>query len=144
MISLLLELVLVVGVSVLAHALIAYELAPRRARESILAALTDDVEFQTQLVGSILNNFLTPKDVILPDGSHEQIVPIDPVIERAKQAFQSYIEGQQKEIEKSATEYAENALVNQENPMLAMVLSQIPKKYRWLLPFVAQYMQPKL
>ena len=140
MISLLVELVLVVGVSVLAHALIAYELAPRRARESILRALTDDKVFQTQLVGSILNNFLTPVDSVLPDGTHMQVVPIDPIIARAKDSFREYIESQQKEIEKSAGEFAENVIANQENPMLAMVLSQIPKKYRWLLPFVAQFM----
>ena len=143
MISLLVELVLVVGVSVLAHALIAYELAPRRARESILRALTDDKVFQTQLVGSILNNFLTPVDSVLPDGTHMQVVPIDPIIARAKESFREYIESQQKEIEKSAGEFAENVIANQENPMLAMVLSQVPKKYRWLLPFVAQFMTPK-
>ena len=141
MITLLEELIFVVGISVLAHAGIAYVLAPRKAKESILKALTEDQDFQTQLVESILNNFLKPKTVILADGSQKQIVPIDPIIQRAKEAFQAYIEGQQKEIEKSAGEYAENVIANQENPMLAMVLSQVPKKYRWLLPFVAQFMQ---
>ena len=141
MITLLEELIFVVGISVLAHAGIAYVLAPRKAKESILKALTEDQDFQTQLVESILNNFLKPKTVILQDGSQKQIVPIDPIIQRAKEAFQAYIEGQQKEIEKSAGEYAENVIANQENPMLAMVLSQVPKKYRWLLPFVAQFMQ---
>ena len=141
MITLLEELIFVVGISVLAHAGIAYVLAPRKAKESILKALTEDQDFQTQLVESILNNFLKPKTVILQDGSEKQIVPIDPIIQRAKEAFQEYIQNQQKEIEKSAGEYAENVIANQENPMLAMVLSQVPKKYRWLLPFVAQFMQ---
>lgn len=141
MITLLEELIFVVGISVLAHAGIAYVLAPRKAKESILKALTEDQDFQTQLVESILNNFLKPKTVILQDGSQKQIVPIDPIIQRAKEAFQEYIQNQQKEIEKSAGEYAENVIANQENPMLAMVLSQVPKKYRWLLPFVAQFMQ---
>ena len=141
MITLLEELIFVVGISVLAHAGIAYVLAPRKAKESILAALTEDQDFQTKLVESILNNFLKPKTVVLPDGSEKQLVPIDPIIQRAKEAFQEYIQNQQKEIEKSAGEYAENVIANQENPMLAMVLSQVPKKYRWLLPFVAQFMQ---
>ena len=141
MIPLILELVLVVGVSVAAHAAIAYILAPRKARESILRALTEDSDFQTRLVESILNNFLKVKTVVMPDGTEKQIVPIDPIIERAKQAFQEYIQGQQKEIEKSASEYADAVIQNPENPMMAMVLSQIPKKYRWLLPFVAQFMQ---
>ena len=141
MIPLILELVLVVGVSVAAHAGIAYVLAPRKARESILRALTEDSDFQTKLVESILNNFLKVKTVVMPDGTEKQIVPIDPIIERAKQAFQDYIQGQQKEIEKSASEYADAVIQNPENPMMAMVLSQIPKKYRWLLPFVAQFMQ---
>ena len=133
MISLLLELVFVVGISVLAHAVIAYVLAPKRAKMAILNALTDDQDFQVHLVESILSNFLRAN----PDGT----MPIDPIIKRAQDAFKTYIEGQQKEIEKSASEYAENMMVNQENPMLGMVLSQIPKKYRWLLPFVAQFMQ---
>ena len=141
MITLLEELIFVVGISVLAHAAIAYVLAPRKAKESILAALTEDQDFQTKLVESILNNFLKPKTVVLPDGSEKQIVPIDPIIQRAKEAFQEYIQNQQKEIEKSAGEYAEAVIQNPENPMLAMVLSQVPKKYRWLLPFVAQFMQ---
>lgn len=141
MITLLEELIFVVGISVLAHAGIAYILAPRKAKESILRALTEDQDFQTRLVESILNNFLKPKTVVLPDGSEKQLVPIDPIIQRAKEAFQEYIQNQQKEIEKSAGEYAENVIANQENPMLAMVLSQVPKKYRWLLPFVAQFMQ---
>ena len=141
MITLLEELIFVVGISVLAHAGIAYILAPRKAKESILSALTEDQDFQTKLVESILNNFLKPKTVVLPDGSEKQLVPIDPIIQRAKEAFQEYIQNQQKEIEKSAGEYAENVIANQENPMLAMVLSQVPKKYRWLLPFVAQFMQ---
>jgi vacuolar-type H+-ATPase subunit E/Vma4 len=141
MITLLEELIFVVGISVLAHAGIAYVLAPRKAKESILRALTEDQDFQTKLVESILNNFLKPKTVVLPDGSEKQLVPIDPIIQRAKEAFQEYIQNQQKEIEKSAGEYAENVIANQENPMLAMVLSQVPKKYRWLLPFVAQFMQ---
>lgn len=141
MIPLILELVLVVGVSVAAHAAIAYVLAPRKARESILRALTEDSDFQTRLVESILNNFLKVKTVVMPDGSEKQIVPIDPIIERAKQAFQEYVLGQQKEIEKSASEYADAVIQNPENPMMAIILSQIPKKYRWLLPFVAQFMQ---
>lgn len=133
MISLFLELVFVVGISVLAHAFIAYILAPKRARNAILDALTTDVEFQDELVKSILDNFLRPG----ADGK----IPIDPLIARAVDAFKGYVQDKQKEIEKSASEYSDNVIANQENPMLAMVLSQIPKKYRWLLPFVAQFMQ---
>ncbi len=141
MISLLAELVFVVGISVLAHAAIAYVLAPRKAKESILRALTDDQDFQTRLVESILNNFLKTKTVVLPDGSEKVVVPIDPIIQRAKDVFAEYIQGQQKEIEKSASEYAESAIGNTENPLLALALAQIPKKYRWLLPFIGQFMQ---
>lgn len=136
MISLLVELVLVVGISVLAHAAIAYVLAPRRARDAILSALSSDAEFQGILIQSVIKNLMNP---IVQDG--KTILPIDPIISRALEAFRSYVQEQQKVIEQSASEYADAALADPENPMLAMVLSQIPKKYRWLLPFVGQFMR---
>lgn len=137
MISLLFELIVVVGVSVLAHMGVAYLLAPRKAKQAILDALVNDDDFQLNLVDTLMRNLMSKR--ISQDG--KEYLAIDPIILRAKQAFQEYIETQQKEIERSAGEYAENAIANQENPMLAMVLSQVPKKYRWLLPFVAQFMQ---
>lgn len=136
MISLIVELIVVVGVSVLAHAGIAYGLAPRKAKQGILDAITSDHDFQGILIDSILKNLMSPYD-----DSGVQRLKIDPLISRAMDAFKSYVQAQQKEIEKSAGEFAEIAVQNPDNPMLAMVMSQVPKKYRWLLPFVAQFMQ---
>ena len=136
MISLLVELILVVGVSVLAHAGIAYGLAPRKAKQGILDAITSDQDFQGILIDSVVKNLMSK----YTDPEGKEHLKIDPLISRAMDAFKSYVQAQQKEIEKSAGEFAEMAVQNPDNPMLAMVLSQVPKKYRWLLPFVAQFL----
>lgn len=60
MISLLIELVLVVGLSVLAHAVIAYIIAPRRAKQSILDAISTDTQFQDTLIHSLVTSSSRP------------------------------------------------------------------------------------
>ena len=54
MFSLLIELVIVVGVSVLAHMSVAYIIAPERAKKSILNALVYDKEFQMSLMQTLV------------------------------------------------------------------------------------------
>ena len=62
MLSLLLELVIVVGISVMAHMIVAYSLAPRKAKQGILKAIVGDDLFKTQLMDSLFGELTRKRE----------------------------------------------------------------------------------
>lgn len=136
--GLLLELIIVVGLSVLAHGVIAYVVAPKRAKQSILDAISYDQDFQGVLIRSLVTASSKPvtwKDDKGQDFVKSPIELLSGIISNKFQAdFKSYIGGKQSEMIRDMESNAENAQVLMpENPMLALAMSQIPKKY---LPYV--------
>lgn len=136
--SLIFELGLVVGVSVVAHAVIAYVLAPRKAKQGILDALVSDSHFQALLMQSLVRSSSQPMKWIDEHGQEFLKSPMDlmsSIISQKFQAdFKSYLGGKQSEMirdmEKNASESSQ---MMPDNPMLALAMAQIPKKY---LPYV--------
>ena len=136
--SLIFELGLVVGVSVVAHAVIAYVLAPRKAKQGILDALVSDTHFQSLLMQSLVRSANQPMKWTDDHGQEFVKSPIEllsSIISNKFQAdFKSYIGGKQSAMMKDMESNAENAVSSMpDNPMLALAMSQIPKKY---LPYV--------
>ena len=136
--SLLFELVVVVGLSVLAHGIIAYVIAPKRAKQSILDALAGDQEFQAQLMQSLVTASSKPMRWKDENGQDFVKSPMDLmsrlISERFQADFKSYIGGKQSEMIRDMEGNAQTAMTSMpDNPMLALALSQLPKKY---LPYV--------
>lgn len=136
--SLIFELGLVVGVSVVAHAVIAYVLAPRKAKEGILDALVSDSHFQAVLMQSLVrssNQSMTWKDEHGQEFIKSPMELISSIISQKFQAdFKSYIGGKQSEMIRDMEKNAGDSVASMpDNPMLALAMSQIPKKY---LPYV--------
>jgi hypothetical protein len=136
--SLLFELVLVVGVSVLAHGLIAYVIAPKRAKKSILDAISYDQEFQSVLLQSLVTASSKPMHWKDENGQDFMKSPMDLISrlisERFQADFKSYLGGKQSEMIRDMESSAQNSMANMpDNPMLALAMAQIPKKY---LPYV--------
>lgn len=136
--SLIFELGLVVGVSVVAHAVIAYVLAPRKAKQGILDALVSDSHFQSMLMQSLVRSSSTPmhwKDENGQDFTKSPVELLSSIISQKFQAdFKSYLGGKQSVMIKEMEQNADNAMSSMpDNPMLALAMSQIPKKY---LPYV--------
>ena len=138
MFSLFIELVLVVGASVLAHAFIAYVLAPSRAKKAILSALISDPEFQSQLMVSLVTNASKPMKFRDEQGQEFMEAPIKLLARiisvRFQADFKSYVGGKQSEMIRDMESNAQNSMsMMPDNPMLALAMAQIPKKY---LPYV--------
>lgn len=138
MISLLLELVLVVGLSVLAHGIIAYVIAPRRAKQSILDAISSDVTFQDTLIHSLVTSSSRPMQWTDASGQPFTKSPIEllsSIISTKFQAdFKSYLGGKQSEMIRDLENNAQTSMqMMPDNPLMALALSQIPKKY---LPYL--------
>lgn len=136
--SLLFELVLVVGVSVLAHGVIAYVIAPKRAKKSILDAISYDQEFQSVLLQSLVTASSKPMHWKDENGQDFMKSPMDLISrlisERFQADFKSYLGGKQSEMIRDMESSAQNSMANMpDNPMLALAMAQIPKKY---LPYV--------
>jgi len=134
MISLLLELVLVVGLSVLAHAVIAYVIAPRRAKQSILDAISTDVTFQDTLIHSLVTSSSRPMQWTDASGEVFNKSPIDllsSIISSRFQAdFKSYVGGKQSEMIRDMENNASVSMqMMPDNPMVGLALAQLPKKY---------------
>ena len=137
-ITLLFELTVVVGLSVLAHAVIAYVLAPRKAKMAILNAIVKDTNFQNQLVASLIA--ASSRKMKFKDENGEEILksPIDILggilSDRFMVSFRGYVGGKQTELIKDMEGNAQQSMLNNpDNPYLALAMSQIPKKY---LPYV--------
>jgi hypothetical protein len=122
-------------ITLIGHLFVAYKLAPERAKQGILKALTNDSDFQTQLVISIVTNLLKPQK----DTAGNETIPIDLFIARAKEQFKQYFNTQSQEMSKEMDQAIESTAYGQ-NPLMGVVLSQIPKKYRGLLIMAMQMM----
>ena len=136
--GLLFELVIVVGLSVLAHGIIAYLIAPKRAKKSILDAISYDQGFQAQLMQSLVTASSKPMHWKDENGQDFTKSPMDLISrlisERFQADFKSYIGGKQSEMIRDMESNAQTAMTSMpDNPMLALALSQLPKKY---LPYV--------
>ena len=134
MISLLLELVLVVGLSVLAHGIIAYVIAPRRAKQSILDAISTDVTFQDTLIHSLVTSSSRPMQWTDASGQPFTKSPIEllsSIISNKFQAdFKSYIGGKQSEMIRDMESNAQTSMqMMPDNPLVGLALAQLPKKY---------------
>lgn len=127
--------IIIPALALLGHIMVAYRLAPERAKQGILEALINDVDFQSSIVVSIVNNFMKTQK----DGSGKEFIPLDIFIQRAKDSFKTYFEGQSKGLEKEMDEALETGALTQ-NPMMGIVLSQIPKKYRGVVLMAMNYM----
>jgi len=146
MISLLLELVLVVGLSVLAHGVIAYVIAPRRAKQSILDAISTDVDFQDQLLRSLVNSSSRKMEFRGEDGQPFMKSPIEllsSIISNKFQAdFKSYVGGKQSEMIRDLESNAQQSMqMMPDNPLMALAMSQIPRKYLPYIQIIANLMR---
>jgi hypothetical protein len=132
----LLLVILVIILSVVApllHLVIAYVVAPRRSKEGILDALVSDTEFQGILVATLMKNLMTPVQVKLPDGQDVMQLPIDPLLRRAITGLEDWIKGKQGKMVQEMTQKASGENMNVDNPIAALALSSIPKKYQWIV-----------
>lgn len=146
--DLLLELIFVVGISVLAHGVIAYVLAPRKAKQGILDAISLDVHFQELLMRSLIQNASKPmqwKDANGQDITRSPIELLASIISGKFQAdFKSYLGGKQSEMIRDLEGNAQNAMqMMPDNPMVALAMSQIPKKYLAYVQILMNLMQPR-
>ncbi len=133
-IPLLYDLVLVVGISVLAHAAIAYVLAPKKAKQGILDALMYDETFQTSLTAQIVSNFLKPVKLKNKDGETIEDTPINIFSKIASSHIEgwmkSWIGGQQSQLVQDLEKNAQESMaIMPNNPLMALAMAQIPKKY---------------
>lgn len=136
--SLLFELIVVVGLSVLAHGVIAYVIAPKRAKQSILDALANDHVFQEKLMQSLVTASSKPMKWKDEKGEEFTKSPMDLlsriISDRFQADFKSYLGGKQSEMIRDMESNAQNSMAMMpDNPMVALVLSQIPKRY---IPYV--------
>ena len=146
--SLLFELVVVVGLSVLAHGIIAYIVAPKRAKISILDALAGDQEFQAQLMQSLVSASSKPmkwKDDKGEEFMRSPVELLSSIISNKFQAdFKSYLGGKQSEMIRDLESNAQTSMqMMPDNPLVALALSQIPKKYLAYVQILMNLMQPK-
>ena len=129
-------IILVVILSVVApllHLVIAYVVAPKRAKEGILDALVSDTEFQSILVTTLMKNLMSPVPVKMPDGQEIMQLPIDPLLRRAINGLEDWIHGKQGKMVQDMTLKASQENLNTDNPIAALAMSSIPKKYQWIV-----------
>jgi len=127
------------AIAPLVHLVIAYYVAPKRAKAALLDALVHDDLFQSELIGTIVKNLLRPIKFKLPDGSEMEMPAIDPVLKRAMSGFEMWLQGKQGKMAQSITQNAEQMNMSAaagQNPLVAIALSQIPKKYQWIVPLL--------
>ena len=147
--NLFLELTIVVGISVIAHVLVAYGLAPRKAKQGILNALVYDDGFKSSLMDTLFGELGRKrmfKDAKTGD-QHESTY-----IEELKNLigsdimnrFSMSIKGSQSQMAQELEKNAQSAIAAMpDNPMLGLALSQIPKKYLPYIQLIASMMQPR-
>ena len=143
--NLLIELIFVVGISVLAHGIIAYVLAPRKAKQGILDAISQDITFQELLMRSLITNASKPmawKDANGQDVTKSPLELLASIISGKFQAdFKSYLGGKQSEMIRDLEGNAQNSMAMMpDNPMLALAMTQIPKKYLPYIQIIANLM----
>ena len=141
---LLLLLALSLTVAPLVHLIIAYVVAPKKAKQAILDALIGDDHFQELLIGSIVKNLLRPIKVKDENGVETMMPAIDPVLKRAISGLEYWLKGKQGKMQQEMGEQSseiQNQIAQGGNPVLAMAMAQIPKKYRWLISLVMSQFQ---
>lgn len=134
---LLLLAIVIPALALLGHLYVAYKLAPVRAKQSILAALTGDPDFQKDLVKSLMNNLFSE----IREGD-VAIIPIDKIIERAKLSFSDWFKTElpkklSTELPQRVDEYGE---VIPPDPMDLMIQNLMPKGLKKYLPLL-QYLR---
>lgn len=123
----------------LVHLVIAYWVAPKRAKAALLDALVHDDEFQGLLIGTIVKNLLRPVKFKMPNGEEREMPAIDPVLKRAMTGFTDWLHGQQGKMAQTITQNAtvqNQALAVGQNPLVSIALAQIPKRYQWIIPLL--------
>lgn len=123
----------------LVHLVIAYWVAPKRAKAALLDALVHDDEFQGLLIGTIVKNLLRPVKFKMPNGEEQEMPAIDPVLKRAMTGFTDWLHGQQGKMAQTITQNAtvqNQALAVGQNPLVSIALAQIPKRYQWIIPLL--------
>lgn len=145
-ITLLFELSGVIGLSVLAHAVIAYVLAPRKAKQAILDSIVQDTNFQNQLVAALIA--ASSRKMKFKDETGEEMLksPIDILggilSDRFMVSFRGYVGGKQTELIKDMEDNAQTSMASSpDNPLLALAMTQIPKKYLPYIQIVSNLLQ---
>ena len=146
MLSLLLELVIVVGISVMAHMVVAYSLAPKKAKQGILKAIVGDDLFKTQLMDSLFGELTRKREFKDAQSGNkiestyiEQLKSL--IGEDVMKRFSMSIKGTQSQLTQELQKNAEGAMASMpDNPMLALAMSQIPKKYLPYIQLIANMM----
>lgn len=136
-----LEIIVLLGALVVApllHLVIAYVIAPKRAKLGILEALVGDPDFQEKLMAALVVASSKPMNFKDENGqvvSRSPIQVISSVISGKFQAdFKSYLGGKQSEMIRDMETNAQTSMqMMPDNPMVALAMSQIPKKY---LPYL--------
>ena len=120
----------------LVHLIIAYYIAPKRAKAALLDALVHDDQFQTDLIGTIVKNLMRPIKMKNQQGQDVEIVAIDPVLKRGQEHLEYWLKGKQGKMAQEMTlqgaDVSEQMMQGQ-NPLVALALAQVPKKYRQYL-----------
>lgn len=116
------------------HLIIAYGIAPKKAKESILNALVNDDNFQTLLMQSIVINFNKKMKFKDNNGVDFEIEPINLFSDIFIKKFNQQLNNEKESMVKQLTSNAETHMAAMpQNPLLSLALSQLPKKY---LPYV--------
>lgn len=123
------ELFLAVSVwcAVGAHVFVAYYIAPRRARDGIIASLSEDENFQHALVGAIVRNFFTKKEFRMPNGETVETTPISLFVGEALGHFKKFIEGEKGHMSRALDTAVVQA--GADDPIMTMLAATVPKKY---------------
>jgi hypothetical protein len=114
------------SLALIGHLYVAYVLAPGRAKSAILDALSDDQDFQTQLVDALLRNLLSARK-----NGDKEYLPVDLLINRAKTVFS--------EMASETGKKYDAGQLYPENPLLGAAISMLPKQYRGIALLIAQY-----
>ena len=155
MLAVSLNVLLVLGVfgAVLGHLVIAYIIAPKRAKQGILDALTDEPEFGKSIMAKLLEYAVSEIEFDI-DGKTQKIVPFNSVMNRAISEIKAWMSDEgRKQIQDDISSYFEalkaqtanvvdTAIATQAqttNPLVGMLVSAgVPKKYIALIATAAQ------
>ncbi len=137
----LLEIIVLLGALVVApllHLIIAYVIAPKRAKLGILDALVGDSQFQEKLMGALVISSSKPMQFKDEQGQNVTSTPIQVISSiissQFLQTFNKSIAGKQSQMIQDMERNAETSMqMMPQNPMMALALQQIPKKY---LPYL--------
>ena len=129
----------------LVHLVIAYGVAPRKAKESILNALATDTDFQQQLMQSIVYNFSRPMKFKDENGNEFSDTPINIFSHLGANVFiaefNKSLNGQKESMTKELEANAQTAMAAMpNNPLLSLAMQQIPKKYLPYIQIIANLM----